>query len=111
MNEDNIEIIATQVGIVGQNSACKVVDCAGEFHSGKSPSGNHEGQQWRAERSVGLAIGTLEHLNYVIADSNGIQQALEVEGQLLNIGHAQVVGHGTERQDKLIIRNFQVTSE
>ena len=40
---------------------------------------------------VGLTVSAFEHLDDVIADSDGIQETLEVKCKLLNVHHAQVI--------------------
>ena len=44
----------------------------------------------------------------VIANANGIQQGFEVEGQLLDVGHSQIIRNRAERQHRLVVRNDQL---
>ena len=108
MNQDDVQLIWIQAWVVGQNTAGEVVKRTGQLDSGKSAAGNHEAEEGRPLRSIGLAVGPLEHLNHVIADANGIQQAFEVEGQLLDVGHSQIIRNRAKRQHQVVVWKYQL---
>src|SRR5260370_23702992 len=108
MYQQNAQLAWIQVGIVGQDPAGKVVERAGQFDACESAASNYEGEQWLPQRCFGFTVGPLEHLNDMIADAYGIQQAFEVKRQLLDVRHSQVVRDGTQRKDKMVVGHFKM---
>ena len=79
MHQNDSHLSRLHVAIVGQDAARKIVQGAGQFHSGKSPAGNDKSKMSAANIRIRFTICTLEHFDGVIADADGIQQALETQ--------------------------------
>src|SRR6202030_3891380 len=84
VNQDDVQLVWIQAWVVGQNTAGEVVKRPRQLDSSKSAASNHEAEEGRPLRCIGLAVGTLEHLNHVIAavrrepiDLRGTGKALE----------------------------------
>ncbi len=56
---------------------------------------------------VGLDVGSLEALDDVVAEEEGVGEGLEREG-VLRAGDHCPVGHGPERQDQMVVGQFAI---
>src|SRR6516225_8585803 len=95
-----------QARIIGEDPASKIVQRSREFDACKSSSGDYESQNRLTLGGIRLPIRPLEHLDHVIANADGIQQSLEVEREFLQVGHAEVVGHGAKSENQVVIGNL-----
>src|SRR5215469_898438 len=109
MNQDDVQFVWAQVRIVRENSASEVIQRPSQLDSSKSTASNHEAEKGCPFRCIGLAIGTLEHLDNPIADPNGIEKAFEVKGLLLNVGQSHIIRDRAECQYQMVVGNDHLT--
>src|ERR1700722_11697422 len=93
-------------GIIRQNAVRKIVQSAGKFYACETTASNDKGKKRRAKSGVGLQISTLEHLDDVIPDADGIEKTIKIECELLDVRHSQVVGNRAKSKDQLVVGNF-----
>src|SRR5277367_6245288 len=106
MNQHHTQVLSMQVGIIGQNPMRKVVQSPREFDAREASARDYKGEQTLSTDEIGLAVGAFKHLDDVIADSDRVQETLEVERELLDIRHTQIIRNGAKSQDQLVVRNF-----
>jgi len=95
VDQDHVQFLGVEIGIIGENAVRKIVEGAGEFDARETAAGDDEGEERSAERRLGLAVGAFEHFDDVIADADGVEKAFEIEGKFFDVGHAEIVGDGT----------------
>ena len=91
MDQDYAYIFAAKIRVVSKDSTSEIVKRARQFHPRKSSACNDKCEHRLTCFRIALAIGTLEHLDHVIPNTNGVNQALEVEREPLHIAQSQVV--------------------
>jgi hypothetical protein len=104
MDKHYAEVFSLQLGIICQNPVGVVVQGASKFHTGETASGDYERKQCPA--AGGVSVRALEHFDHVIADTDSVEQTLEIERIFLQIHHPQIVGDGTERENEVIVGNL-----
>jgi len=90
------QLFRAQVWVIGQDAAREIVQRAGQLRPGESAAGDHKCEQLSALFSIRCAVGALKHVNYVIANADGVEQGLEIEGKLLDVLHAEEIGYRSE---------------
>src|SRR5262249_62312674 len=105
-NTTNAKFSPPQLRLIRKDSGGKVVQRTSKFRACEAASGDYESQQCPPARRVRLSIRALEHFNDMIADADGIQQALEIERILLQIRHPQVVRNSTHGEYQMVVGNL-----
>jgi len=59
--------------------------------TGEPSACNHKGQHLLAAGAISLAFGSLKQIDYMVANSNGIEQSLEVKGGASYAFKSQVI--------------------
>ncbi len=72
VDHDNPYFLGRDVGIVDQHTAHEVVQPAGQLRAREAATRHHEGHQRSADFRVWLAVGTLEYVDYVVADADRV---------------------------------------
>src|ERR1700746_382831 len=70
------------------------------------PPAMTKGRGVRAPGGGRRGVRALEHFDDAIADANCVEKTFEIEGELFDIRHAEIIGDGSEREDELGVRNL-----
>jgi len=103
VHQDDPHLLGRDVGVVGKHAADEVVERARQLGTREAAPGHHEGDQRAPPLRIQLAVGALENVDHVVADTDGVAQRLEVERVLLDALHAQVVRHRAQCQHQVVV--------
>src|SRR5579872_1993068 len=106
MHENDAEVGGREPRVIGEDAVREIVECTGEFDSSEASAGDDESEERATAGRIGFAVGLFEHLDDVIADANRVDEAFEIEGIFFEVGHAEIIRDGTEREDEMVVENF-----
>lgn len=81
-------------------------ESTGFLDARRAAANDDERQHAAAFFRILALVGTLEHVQHVVADVQGFLQRLHAVGIFLNALHAEEVRRGAGREDKIIVRDL-----
>ena len=105
LEQEETDLVAAHVPVKRRDPVHEGGQLAEQLHADQPAADDHEREQSAFAPRVGLHVGSLEALDDVVAEQEGVGEGLEREG-VLRTGDHFPVGHGPEGQDQMVVGQF-----
>ena len=109
LEQEEADLVAVHVLVKGRDPIHEGGQLAEQLHPDQAAADDREREQSAFLPGVGFHVGSLEALDDVVAEQEGVGEGLEREG-VLRTGDHGAVGHGPQRQDQVVVGQFRVLS-
>ena len=102
VDQDEAHVLALDVRVVLGRVARQVLDLADGLRAGEAAAHEDEGQRLAADVLVGRGVGLVELLEDVVAQADGLLDALHTDALLGEAGDREGAGDRAERDDQVV---------
>ena len=103
VNQNNLQILGSDIGVIRQNAARKIVESARQLDARESAARDDERELLTPQLGIRFAVRLLEHVDHLIANANGVQQRLKIERKFLDVLQAKIIRNSAQREDHLVV--------
>ena len=102
VDQDEAHVLALHVGVVLGRVAGHVLDLADGLRTGEAAADEDEGERLAADLLVGRGVGLVELLQDVVAQADGLLDALHADALLGEAGDREGAGDRAERDHQVV---------
>src|SRR5262249_50680511 len=102
VDEDEAHVLAGHALVVLGRVAGHVLDLTDGLRTGETAADEDEGERLAADLLVGRGVGLVQLLKDVVAQADGLLDALHAEALLGEAGDREGAGDGAERDDEVV---------